>query len=96
MNYSLSWKFDQGYCVLLGVSMESASHWTLSRIAASVRRVTAVPCVTNMGSCSTPAVACPANTAAARSQTQEMPTVTVKVATLGNFVTQVGLPYVSL
>lgn len=76
--------------------MESASHWTLSRTAVSVWRVTAAPCVTSRGSCSTPAVACPANTAAARSQTQETPTVTVKVATLGNSVTQVGLLYASL
>lgn len=71
--------------------MESASHWTLSRTAASVWTVTAVPYVTNMGSCSTLAVACPVNMGAARSQTQEMPTVIVKVATLGNFVMQVGL-----
>lgn len=76
--------------------MESASHWTLSLTAVSVRRVTAVPCVTNRGSCSTPAVACPANTVAARSQTREMPTVTVKVATLGNFVMQVGLIYITI
>lgn len=89
--YLLSRKCDLADCILLGASMENASRWTLSRTAASVWRVTAVPCVTNRGSCSTPAVVCPANTAAARSQTQEMPTVTVKVAILGNFVTQVGL-----
>lgn len=76
--------------------MESASHWTPSRTAASVLRVTVVPYVTNKGSCSTPADACPANMAAARSQIQEMPFVTVKVATLGNSVMQVGLLYVSL
>ncbi len=69
--------------------MESAFHWTHSHTAASVTMVTAVPCVTNRGSCSTPAVACPANTVAAKSQTREMPTVTVKVGTPGNFVTQV-------
>ena len=70
--------------------MECASHWTPSLTAVSVWRVTAAPCVTNRVSCSTPVVACPANMVAARYQTQEMPTVTVKVATLGNFVTQVG------
>lgn len=71
--------------------MESASHWTVSHTAASVWRVTAVPCVTNKESFSTPAAGWPANMDAAKSQTQEMPTVTVKVATLGNFVTQVSL-----
>lgn len=76
--------------------MESASHWTLSRTAASVQRVTAVPCAINRGSCSTPADACLASMGAARSQTQEMPTVTVKMATLGNFVMQVGLHNISL
>lgn len=76
--------------------MESASNRTFSRTAASVLRVTVVPCVTNRESCSTPADACPANMVAARSQTQEMPIVTVKVATLGNSVTQVSLLYVIL
>lgn len=71
--------------------MESAFHWTLSRIAVSVQRVTAGPCVTNKGSCLTPAVDCPASMAAARSQTQETLSVTVKAATLGSFVMQVGL-----
>lgn len=70
--------------------MESASHWMLSRTAASVWRVTAGPCVTNRASSSTPADACPANTAAARSRTRGTPTVTAKVATLENSVTQVG------
>lgn len=71
--------------------MESASHWTISHTAASVWRVTVVLCVTSRGNCSTPAAAWPANTAAARSLTQEMPTVTVRVDTLENSVTQVGL-----
>lgn len=71
--------------------MESASHWTVSHTAANVWRVTAVPCVTNKGNCSTPAAGWPANMVAAKSQTQETPTVTVKVVTLENFVTQVGL-----
>lgn len=71
--------------------MESVSPWTLSRTAVSVPRVTAEPCVTNKGSCSTPAVTCPANMDAARSQTQETHTVTVKVAIPENSVTQVGL-----
>ena len=70
--------------------MDSASHWTVSLTAASVWRDTAVPCVTNRGSCSTPAVACPASMAAVRSQKQGTPTVTVKVATPGNCVMQVG------
>lgn len=70
--------------------MESASLWTLSHIAASVRRVTAAPCVTNRESCSTPAGACPANTAAVRSRTRERPTVTARAATPGGSVMQVG------
>lgn len=75
----------------LGVSMEDAFHWTVSRIAASVTRVTEVPCVTRRESSSTPAVVCRASTAAVRSQTLEMPFVTVRVAILGNSVTLVGL-----
>lgn len=71
--------------------MASASHWMLSLTAASVWRDTVVPCVTSRGSCSTPAVACPANMDAARYQTQETPTATVKVATPGNFVILVSL-----
>lgn len=71
--------------------MEDASHWTVSRIAASVTRVTEVLCVTRRESCSTPAVVCRASTVAVRSQTLEMPFVTVRVATLGNSVTRVGL-----
>lgn len=70
--------------------MENASHWTLSRTAASATRVIVVPSATKRRSCSTPVDTWPANTVAARSQTQEMPTVTVKVATPGNSVTQVG------
>lgn len=69
--------------------MESASHWTLSLTAVSVMRVTVAPSVTSKESCLTRAADCPANTAAVRSQTQEMHTVTAKVATLGNFVMQV-------
>lgn len=71
--------------------MEDASHWTVSRIAASVPRVTEAPCVTRRGSCSTPAVVWRANTAAVRFQRLEMPFVTVRVAILGNSVTLVGL-----
>lgn len=76
--------------------MENASLWILSHTAVSVQRVTAEPCVINKGSCLTPAVTCPANMVAARSQTQEMHTVTVKVAIPENFVTQVGFVHVSL
>lgn len=83
-------KFNLSYRLLLGASMESASHWTLSRTAASVWRVTAGRCVTSRASSSTPADACPANTAAARSRTRGTPTVTAKVATLESSVTQVG------
>lgn len=79
------------YFILLGASTESASHWTFSHTAVSVWRVTVVPYVTNRGSCSTLAVACPVNMVVARSQTQEMPIVIVKVATLETFVMQVGL-----
>lgn len=71
--------------------MESASRWTVSRTAASVWRATAVPCVTNRGSCLTRAAGWPANTVAAKSQTQETPTVIVRVATLGNSATQVSV-----
>lgn len=71
--------------------MGSASHWMLSRTAVSVRRVTVAPCATNKGSCLIPAGACPANTAAARSPTQEAHTVTVKAATPGSSAMQVGL-----
>lgn len=71
--------------------MEDASHWTASRIAASVTRATEVPCATRRGSCSTPAVVCRANTVAARSQTLEMPFVTVRAAILGSSATPVGL-----
>lgn len=71
--------------------MEGASHWTASRTAASVTRATAVPCATRRGSCSTPAVVCHANTVAARSQTLEMPFVTVRAAILGSSATPVGL-----
>lgn len=71
--------------------MEDASHWTVSRIAASVTRVTAVPCATRRGSCSTPAVVCRASTAAVRSQTLEMPFATARAAILGTSVTPVGL-----
>lgn len=76
--------------------MESASHWTLSHTAVNVWRVTVVPYVTNKGSCSTLAVACPVNMGVARSQTQEIPIVIVKVATLDTFVMQVGLLCVSV
>lgn len=71
--------------------MESASPWTVSHTGVSVWRVTVAPSVTSRESCSILAVACPVNMAAARSQTQEMPFVIVKVATLENFVMQVGL-----
>lgn len=71
--------------------MEDASRWTVSRIAASVTRVTEVLCVTRRGSCSTPAVAWRASTVAARSRTLEMPFVTARVAILGSSVMLVGL-----
>lgn len=70
--------------------MENASHWTVSRIAASVKRVTEVPCATRRESCSTPAVVCPASTAAVRSQTPATPSVTARVATPGSSATPVG------
>lgn len=74
--------------------MGSASHWMLSHTAVSVRRATVAPCATNKASCLIPAGACPANMVAARSQTQEAHTVTVKAATPGNCATQVGLCFV--
>lgn len=71
--------------------MGSASHWTPSHTAVSVTRVTAVHSATNRGSSSIPVGACHANTVAVRSQTRATPTVTVKVVTLVNCVTQVGV-----
>lgn len=71
--------------------MESASRWTVSHTVVSVTRVTVVHSVTNRENCSIHVAAWLANMVGAKSQTLEMPTATVNVATLGNSVMQVGL-----
>lgn len=76
-------------CVLPGVSTENVSHSTISRTAASATRVTAAPCATSRGSCSTPVGVCPANMAAARSRTRATLIATAKAATPGTSATQV-------
>lgn len=83
-------QIDLGDSFFLGASMEDASHLMVNRTAASVLKVTVGLCVTSRWSCSIHAAACPANMVSARSQTREMPIVTVKVDTLGISVMQVG------